>query len=144
MKRARGLTLIELMIALAIVGVLAAIAYPSYRDHIVRASRVAAQGELLELSSIQEKIYLNSNAYSADVTAAYNGTAAGGLGKTSGKSDDGKYAIALSAVTGQSYTLTATPVAGTPQASDGAFSISSTGARTCSTPAPAWCKNGVW
>lgn len=138
-----GFTLIELMIAMVIIGILVAVGYPSYTQYIVRNSRAAAQVEVSELSSMQEKIFLNSNAYSANMSTAYAGTAAGGLGKTSGKTDDGKYTLSIVA-TGQSYTITATPVTGAMQASDGAFSIASTGARTCGTPTPSWCKNGVW
>jgi type IV pilus assembly protein PilE len=138
-----GFTLIEILIAVVLVAILAAIAYPSYRDYVVRSSRAAAQAELLELSSVQEKIYLNSNAYSADVAGTYNGNANGGLGKTGGTSADGKYALAL-AVAGQSYTLTATPVAGTTQEGDGAFAIASDGSRTCVAPAPKWCANATW
>lgn len=137
-----GLSLIELLVALAIVAILTAIAYPSYRDYVIRSSRTAAQNELVELSSIQEKIYLNSNAYSSSITAAYTGTAAGGLGKTSGTSDDGKYTLTV-ASPGQSYTISATPVAGSTQQNDGAFSISSNGTRSC-TPTPKWCQNSTW
>ena len=140
---AAGFTLIEILIALALVAILTTVAYPSYRDYVVRSSRSAAQTELLELSSVQEKISLNANAYSGDVAAAYNGTATGGLGKTSGRTDDGKYALALAGV-GQTYTLTATPVGGTTQQNDGAFSIGSDGSRACVAPAAKWCVNGGW
>ncbi|MEW6314684.1 MAG: type IV pilin protein [Pseudomonadota bacterium] len=129
-QRTRGFTLVELMIVVVIIGILATIGYPSYRNYIVRASREAAQAELLELASLQEKIYLNSNAYAFSVTANYNGTSAGGLGVTSGKTRDGKYTLALDIVTpSQSYTLTATPVAGTTQGGDGNISIASDGSR---------------
>ena len=138
-----GLSLIELSIALAIVGILAGVAYPSYARYVVRNSRVAAQNEVSELSSVQEKIFLNSNAYSGNMNTPYDGTANGGLGKTSGQTGDGKYALAVVS-TGQSYTITATPAAGTTQASDGSFSIASTGARTCGTPTPSWCVNNAW
>ena len=143
MNAQRGFTLIEMLVAAALVAILAAIAYPSYRDHVIKASRTAAQNELLELSSVQEKIYLNSNAYTANVESAYTGTAAGGLGRSSAKTTDGKYALALTVV-GQSYTLTATPVAGSPQQNDGALSIASDGSRACVAPAPKWCVNGAW
>lgn len=127
---AKGFSLIELMIVVAIVGILAAVALPSYRNHIIKASRIAAQTELLDLASLQEKIFLNSNNYTPNVTTAYNGTAAGGLGRTSGMSKDGKYTIALDiTVPAQTFTLTATPVAGTSQEGDGNISISENGQR---------------
>ena len=141
--RQRGFTLTEIVIVVVIVAILAAIALPSYQRYVIKASRVAAQNEVSELSSMQEKIFLNSNAYTVNLATAYDGTAAGGLGKTTQQTTDGKYTLALTG-NAQSYTLTATPVAGTPQASDGAFSIASTGAKACGTPTPSWCTNGTW
>jgi type IV pilus assembly protein PilE len=141
--RAQGFTLIEVMVVVVIIALIAGIAYPSYRDHVRKSSRVAAQQELLELSGMQEKIYLNSNAFTTKLTNAYDGTTAGGLGKTSGKSTDGRYTLALTA-TAQSYTLSATPVTGSQQDGDGVIQLASTGTRTCPDPAPSWCKNGIW
>lgn len=132
MKRinAQGFTLIEMMIVVVIVAILAAIALPSYQNYVVRSARVQAQAELLELSSLQEKIFLNSNAYCASVTAAYNATSAGGLGRTSGKTNDGRYDLALDITTpSQTYVLTATPVSGGTQDGDGNISISESGQR---------------
>jgi type IV pilus assembly protein PilE len=124
----KGFTLMELMIAVVIVGILAAIALPSYKEYVKKASRAAAQTELLDLASIQEKIFLNSNSYSASITAAYTGNASGGLGRTSGRTNDGKYDLSIVAP-GQTYTITATPVAGTTQAGDGNLTISENGQR---------------
>lgn len=126
--RISGFSLIELMVAVVIVGILAAIAMPSYSNYVIRGSRAAAQTELLEMASLQEKIYLNSNAYTASVNTAYNGTSAGGLGRTTGQTSDNKYALALSGG-GQTYTLTATPVAGTGQAGNGCLTIQENGMR---------------
>lgn len=128
--RAKGFSLIELLVAIVIVAILAAIAIPSYSNYVVRGSRAAAQAELLELASLQEKIFLNSSAYTPNVTAAYNGNSAGGLGRASGQTPDGKYALSLDiAAPSQTFTLTATPVAGTSQAGDGALTISENGQR---------------
>jgi type IV pilus assembly protein PilE len=129
-RRAGGFTLIEAMVTLAILAIVAAIAMPSYTRHVVRASRQDAQAQLSELAALQEKIYLNSSLYTASVTAAYNGRSDGGLGVTSGKTQDGMYTISITPTTpGQTYTLTAAPVAGKRQASDGTITLSSTGVR---------------
>lgn len=143
-----GFTLLELLIVVAIVGILAAIAVPSYGTYVIKASREAAQAELMELASLQEKIYLNSNAYTNNVTTAYDGKAnTGGLGRTSGQTSDGKYDLSLDIVApAQAFTLTATPVAGKKQQGNGCLTISESGRRTwhqgnddCDTATPtAW------
>ncbi|MES2537474.1 MAG: type IV pilin protein [Pseudomonadota bacterium] len=126
----RGFTLIELMVVVVIIAILTGIAYPSYSSYVIRSSRQAAMAELTELANLQEKIYLNSNGYSASVTNNYNGRSDGGLGKTSGKSSDNKYNITVTpATSGQTYTLTATPVTGSTQSLDGNISINSSGTR---------------
>ena len=127
----RGFTLIELMIAVAIVAILTMIAYPSYTKYIIRTSREAAQSQLLQLATSQEKIFLNSSAYSSSVTNAYTGQASGGLGVASGKTNDGKYTLpAPSNLTATTFTLTASPVGGSTQAGDGNITINQSGIRT--------------
>ncbi|NVO05323.1 MAG: prepilin-type N-terminal cleavage/methylation domain-containing protein [Rhodoferax sp.] len=129
--RTSGFTLIELMIAVAVIAILARLALPSYQNYVVRGSRAAAQTELLQLASLQEKIYLNSSRYSASVTNAYNGTANGnnGLG-SSGSTKDGKYSLSMVTPSDrQSFTLTATPLSSKSQAGDGNLSINQSGQR---------------
>ncbi len=129
-REIKGFTLIELMIVVAVIGVLAAVALPSYRSYIVRAARLAAQSELMELAGLQEKIYLNRNSYAFSVTNAYNGTSdsGAGLGRSSGQTKDGRYTLSLDITApSQTYVLTATPVG--PQVADGRLTIAESGRR---------------
>ena len=135
-SRHRGFTLIELLIALAVVAILVRIAFPSYQAYIVRSSRQAAQSELVALANSQEKIFLNSSAYSSSVTGNYTGQSGGGLGvaatstcSTAGRSKDCRYTFSVAA-TATTFTFTATPVTGTPQAADGNLTITEAGKRT--------------
>lgn len=61
----KGMTLIELMVVVTIIAILASIAYPSYREYVIRANRTEAKTELLNLSQAMEKCYTRYNAYDA-------------------------------------------------------------------------------
>lgn len=64
----RGFTLIEILIVVAILGVLTAIALPAYQNSILRSGRAEAKGELLQVASDQERYFSSNNAYIADAT----------------------------------------------------------------------------
>lgn len=71
-----GFTLVELMIVVVIIGVLASIALPSYRQYVIKAARSQAKGEMLNISQLQERYFTNNNGYlaiSAPPTAAPTG-----------------------------------------------------------------------
>ncbi|MDC8760569.1 type IV pilin protein [Janthinobacterium fluminis] len=70
MRRASGFTLIELMLAVAIAGILAALAYPAYHAHIVKGKRAEAQLALWQLMLQQERFYTQNNRYLAFSSAS--------------------------------------------------------------------------
>jgi len=142
-KDSAGFTLVELMVVVAIIGILSSIAIPSYSNYVIKSARIAAQTELLQLATLQEKIYLNSNSYASSVSAAYNGSVAGGLGHTdksgvaSSLTSDGKYTLSLVAdnagtamgASSQTFVLRAVPVFEKAQSGNGCLTLSESGAR---------------
>lgn len=76
-KYHQGFTLIELMITVAIVGILAAIAYPSYTAQVQKSRRADAQVALQEIAQRQEAYFLRNRSYAKDVTQlGYSATSA--------------------------------------------------------------------
>ena len=102
---ARGFTLIELMIVVAIIGILAAIAVPQYSDYVTRSRRADGQSTLLRVAQELERCYTQFSAYN-NTNCAVVGT--GGVSETS---PEGYYVIAAagSALSASAFTLTATP-----------------------------------
>ncbi len=134
-----GFSLIELLMAVAIVGILAAIAYPSYQDSLTKSRRADAKAALSAAVMAQEKWYFQFNGYADDVDDV------GGDGSNTLLSPEGYYSLAINnnsgtgtcvgggAVRYNCFTLTASPVAGGAQASDSkctSFSITHTGVKS--------------
>ncbi len=65
--RASGFSLVELMVVVTMVGILSAIAMPSYRSYMLKANRTDAKASLLKIAAAQEKHYLQNNTYTADL-----------------------------------------------------------------------------
>jgi type IV pilus assembly protein PilE len=107
-QRQAGFTLIELMITVAIIGIIASIALPSYNSYIARAKRAEARSEILKAEAWLERYYTENNRYSSTAAATTtNPTAfASNFGAVPATST-AYYNITL-AVTSTGYTLTAT------------------------------------
>lgn len=132
MYRNRGVTLIELMIVVVIVGILAAIAYPSYRDQALRSGRTEGKAALEARALAMERCFTQFMSYDDPGCAAAQAAADGPTG-------EGRYNITI-ARTATTFTLTATPLAG--QAGDaacGALAINERGQRTAATGNNAQC-----
>jgi len=121
-----GVTLMELVVVMAIIGILAAIAVPSYRQYTLRSHRAEAKAALLNLAAAQEKFYLQNNTYTTELTDA----PPDGLGLTE-STEGGFYTIAIDDADADGFAATATASGG--QADDehcAEFGIDQTGART--------------
>jgi type IV pilus assembly protein PilE len=120
-KRASGFTLIELLIAVAVIGILAAIAFPSYQSYVIRNNRAAAQSALMDLAQRQQQYLLDNRAYAPDVTT---------LNVTLPTKVTQFYGVAIATTAGPppTFTVTATPT-GT-QAPDGTLTIDQAGNKT--------------
>ena len=67
-SKERGYTLVEILIVVAILGILAVVAIPSYQDNVMASNRTVAQAGLLDLANRQEQFYLDNRTYTTDLT----------------------------------------------------------------------------
>jgi len=144
-----GFTLVELMIAVAIVGILAGVAIPSYLSYIQKSKRAEAQGALVTFANAMEQWRLQNGSYcDAGGTGGANSCGAGTNDTGSPtifstvvpiSSGTTTYNLTISATTATTYTLTATATG--KQTVDGNLSLTSTGTKSCSVASS--CLNGT-
>ena len=122
-----GFTLIELMVAVAILAIVTAVALPAYQDHLRKGRRAAAQTFLMDTASRQQQYLLDARNYAVGAGAL---TA---LNLSVPAEVSPYYAVTIdpAAVTNPpTFRLIATPVAGSMQAPDGALTLDQDGAKT--------------
>jgi type IV pilus assembly protein PilE len=134
-KYTRGITLIELMIVVVIVGIMAIVAYPNYREFAARAKRTEAKSMLLQVASMQERFYLQNNSYTDVLTSL------GFANTPSQVSDSGSYRLTVTAAGTNDFTAQAVYLNADAEAGKCAtFQIDGRGVKTSAPLADCWTR----
>ena len=122
-----GITLIELLITIAILGILAAIMVPSYSGYTNKSRRADAKIALADAAKNMERCYVTHNQYNHASCLSYPASGASMV-----LSDDGHYKVVATTLTATTFTLTASPLSSSPQSNDDHcknFTLDSTGTK---------------
>lgn len=125
-----GFTLIELMIVVAVIGILSAVALPSYNDYVRRGKRAEARAEVLKAEGWLERYFTENNRYS-DTSASTVNAAFLSRFSVVPASGPSNYNLTL-AVTNSTFTVTATPTGSMTGDACGSYTKTNTGSLTSS------------
>jgi type IV pilus assembly protein PilE len=140
-RKAKGFTLVELMIVVAIIALISVIAYPSYMNYVVNTKRNAARNALLQIADRQQQFFMDNKRYAATLTEL--GLAANPLvlddqgNPTDAGNRQAVYSVSLSDLAATTYTITAAPMNGQARHDTkcGSLTLDQAGAQAASTGA---------
>lgn len=126
-----GFTLIELMVVVAIVGVLAAVAMPSYTSYIARANRADARTQLQQAAVFMQKFYAANDSYQTDRSGAGIANVMPAALKNSPTDGTALYTLSIQAATDTDFELRMVPVPGGKMSADtcAAYTLNALGTR---------------
>lgn len=129
-RQQRGFTLIELLVTMAIVGILTAIAVPSYGAYMLRTARADARATMLQVNQFMERFYALNSAYDQRLDGAAVQIPVGLTTVPSGAAQP-RYIVSIepASLTASAYTIQAVPANGSLTDKCGTLTLSSIGAR---------------
>jgi type IV pilus assembly protein PilE len=130
-RKHSGFSLIELLIAVVIVGILASVALPAYQKYVLRGNRAEAQAFMMDIASRQGQYLIDNRAYASTISA---------LSLTTPSTISAKYTITLNAPDANppAFTVTAAPVGNQINDTCGTLTLNNAGAKTASGTGSCW------
>ncbi len=132
MKREKGFTLIEIMIVVALIGIIAAVAIPQYKQYIVKGNRTAAQAFMMDVANREKQYLLDARSYTSSWATT---DPAPTLAMTAPPTVTNNYTIAICldvscspALNFPSFQITATPTSPA-QIGDGSLKLDDSGSK---------------
>ncbi|WP_318461904.1 type IV pilin protein [Photobacterium leiognathi] len=101
MIKQKGVTLIEMLIVVAIIGVISAVAYPSYQSYVLKGYRTQAMGDMVKIQLALEESYTQNSTYDFSIVSASTCSFC--------DNDLNKYHLSISSTNPNTYTIIAEP-----------------------------------